>query len=265
MTGIQQFWELIVNNYIGFLLVLARTTGIFSFNPVFGRTVLPARARVAISLVLAMCTFAVMGGTLNYTPASMPGFILAIVKEGLIGIVLGIIMYLFITAFIYAGEMIDNQAGFAMARTMDPTSGVSMPIIGNLFTYMFMMYFFLTGGHLIYIRLFALSYTEIPVDYPITLSFVSLMRVIVFLFGSCIELGIKMSMPVIVTSLVVEFVMGMIMRTVPSIQVFVINIQVKIAVALIILLITAKPITDSLQGVMDIMWANIYSASSQFV
>ena len=34
-------WDMIMNNFLGFLLIMCRVSGIFSFNPIFNRSNFP--------------------------------------------------------------------------------------------------------------------------------------------------------------------------------------------------------------------------------
>lgn len=36
-------WDMILNNFLGFLLIMCRVSGIFSFNPIFSRSNFPVR------------------------------------------------------------------------------------------------------------------------------------------------------------------------------------------------------------------------------
>ncbi|MDR0197608.1 MAG: flagellar biosynthetic protein FliR, partial [Oscillospiraceae bacterium] len=128
----REIWELIVNNFIGCLIVFARVAGIFTFNPIFGRAVVPMRVRVSLSVVLTVVMLASMGGAVGYIPTGVPDFAFVILKEAAIGLIFGFIVNLTLTVIIYAGEIIDYQIGIMMAKAMDPMTGVTMPVFANL-------------------------------------------------------------------------------------------------------------------------------------
>jgi len=50
----EELWNLILYNFVGFLIVLARIMGIFTFNPILGRQNVPMRARVLMSVALSV-------------------------------------------------------------------------------------------------------------------------------------------------------------------------------------------------------------------
>lgn len=253
----EELWNLIVNNFIGYLIVFFRVTGIFTFNPIFGRNNVPMQARVALSLALSVCMFAGMGGTTGYAPTGIVSFVTVLLFEALIGLVFGFFVNLILTVLIYAGEIVDNQIGLGMAKAMDPSTGIQMPVFANLYFYLFILYFFITNGHLEYIKMFYLSYEIIPIGFTPGIQVAMLIKNIVLFLGHVMSLSLKLAMPIIATELIAEFCVGVIMKAVPTIQVFVINIQLKIIVGLFILLAVAGPMSDFLNMLLGVMWENL--------
>ena len=149
-------WEMILNNFLGFLLIMCRLSGIFSFNPIFNRSNFPIRLRAGTTIALAVL-FAASMGRIQYEPTGIFMLLFDMLKELGLGLILGFMVNLVLTVTISAGEIIDYQTGLSMARTMDPATGVSMPLFANVYYYIFILYFFLTNGHLSYIKLFHIS------------------------------------------------------------------------------------------------------------
>lgn len=254
-------WALIVNNFVGYLLVIARISGIFTFNPIFSRQNIPARIKVGATLALSMVTIAYLGsGDIIYVFNGVPGFFMVLLKEMAVGLVLGFITNLIMTVIVYAGELMDTQIGFGMAKAMDPMTGVQMPLFANLFNYMFILYFFLIGGHLKYIELFVTSYDILPLNYGFDIDTLNLVSFIVNYLGDVLALAVKFAMPIIASELITEFVIGVMMKAVPTIQIFVVNIQLKIVVGMFVLIAVAAPMSDFLEDLLDILFSNLNSA-----
>lgn len=260
------FWETVFNNFVGFLFVLCRVAGIFTFNPIFSRSNVPTTVKNAMCVVLAVVM--VMSPSVN---ANVPevtniiGFVMVVLKELFIGMIFGFFTNLILTVLIYAGEIIDMQTGLSMAKTMDPTTGINMPIFANIYYYLFILYFFIINGHLIYIELFAVSYETIPVGYDFTLNTIDLTYVIVMYMGTVMTLAVKFALPIMVTEMITEICIGLLMKAVPTIQVLVVNIQLKIIVGLLILSAAARPMAEFIETLLDILWENLYSAANSLV
>lgn len=255
-----EVWDLIVNNFVAYLMVTARISGIFTFNPIFSRQNVPTRIKVGLTLVLSVVTMAYMNNELTYTVSGIPAFVMTLGKELLIGLILGFLVNLILTVIIYAGELMDTQIGFGMAKAMDPMTGVQMPLFANLFYYLFILYFFIVGGHLKYIELFITSYDILPLDYSFTPQTLNLVYFIASYLGTVITLAVKFAMPIIASELITEFVIGVMMKAVPTIQIFVVNIQLKIVIGMLVLFAVAQPMSDFLEYLMNIMFQNLYNA-----
>lgn len=257
--GLTAVWEMILNNFLGFIMILCRVSGIFSFNPIFNRNNFPARLRVGATFALSVL-FAASMGTVTYNPVSTIAFLFDIIKELGLGLILGFMINLILTVMIYAGELIDTQTGLGMAKAMDPSTGVTMPLFANIYYYMFILYFFLTGGHLSYIKLFYISYETLPIGF--TGFNQNVMWAMANFLSTVLTLAVKFAAPIVAIELIVEVCIGVLMKAVPTIHIFVLNIQLKVLVGLAAALALAKPMSDFIEKLMGIMWQNLYGLLS---
>jgi flagellar biosynthetic protein FliR len=233
--------------------------GIFTFNPIFSRGTVPMRVRVAMSLVLTLVMLASMDDVIGYIPENLPNFVMVIMMEAALGLVFGFIVNMILSLILLAGKIIDNQMTIALSEMMDPSTNVSMPIMASLYYYLFVFYFFITGGHLSYIALFALSYEIIPIGFEFTPEWIEVSHSIVMFLGTVMTLAVKMAMPIIAAEMILQICVGVMMKAVPNIQIFVINIQMKILVGFFLVMAMAGPMSDFIQRVMDIMFENLYA------
>jgi len=261
----EELWNLILYNFMGCLLVFARVAGIFTFNPILGRQNVPMRVRSAMAITLAVCTLAGMGSTTGYIPQNIPSFVFVLLLEALLGLVFGFFVNMIMSALLLAGHVTDSKIGFMMANIMDPGTGIQMPVFAAVYNYIFILYFFLTNSHLSYIRLFVTSYDIIPIGFDFTLNTLALTRNIVFFFSTIMVLAMKLALPVVSSGMIVEVCVGVIMKAVPTIQIFVVNIQLKIIFGLIVILSLAKPISDFIDRLIGTMWENLDSILYGFI
>ena len=258
-------WATIFNNFVGFLFVLCRVTGIFTFNPIFSRSNVPTPVKNGITVVLAVVMLMMPDVNMSVPEVSnVIGFVMIVLKELFVGFVFGFFTNLIMTVLIYAGEIIDMQTGLGMAKTMDPSTGINMPIFANIYYYLFILYFFVTGGHLSYIKLFALSFETIPLGFDFSLNTINLTYVIVMYMGTVMTLAVKFALPLMVTEMVTEICVGLMMKAVPTIQVMVVNIQLKIIIGLIVLAAAARPMSEYIEKLLGLLWDNLYSAAQNF-
>lgn len=248
-----EIWTIIETKLIVYVMVLARTTGIFSFNPILARRGVPNSIKVGASMMLAVIM--TESRDFAYTmPTGLLPLAFDLVKELLVGAVLGFLVNLMLQVFSMAGEITDMQLGLSMAKSYDPTFG-NAGLTTQYYSYWFTLYFFAVGGHMSYIKLFSVSYDSIPMGYN---SFnINIPYILVHYFETVLTLGLKLAMPVIAASLISEFCIGVLMKAVPSIHVFVLNIQIKMLVGFVVLAASCGVVSEFMDRLMGIMFENL--------
>jgi flagellar biosynthetic protein FliR len=230
--------DAVFERYDLFLLIMARMTGFIFFNPLFGRRNIPGMGRVGMALFFSVFTIMYFPG--DYTTvdiSNMIVFMFLLTKEFAIGYLLGLIVNMFLSVVTIAGEVMDMQMGLAMSQMYDPGSNVNMPITGSFYNVALILMFFLTNSHGTLIRILILSFRISPVD-----SFYLNPDIGVYiarLFGSILVLCLKLAFPVIAAELITEAGVGIIMRAVPQINVFVVGLQLKIFAGIGIMIVCA--------------------------
>ena len=248
-----EIWEIIQGNFVVVLMVLARVSGIFTFNPIFSRNGVPNTIKAGLTLMLAVVMAA--AGDFSYTmPQGLLPFLFDIGKELLVGFVLGFYVNLMLQIFSLAGELADFQIGLSMAKGYDPTFGTSS-LVTKYYSYWFMIYFFAVGGHLSYIELFFTSYESISIGYS-SFNF-DVLYILVKYFETVLTLGLKMAMPIIAAELVTEFCIGVLMKAVPTIHVFVLNVQIKMLVGFVVLAGSCTMVAGFIDDIMELLFTNL--------
>lgn len=248
-----EVWEIVQTNSIVVIMALARLSGIFTFNPIFSRSNIPTYIKAGMTFILSIVM--AVGGGIEYTlPSGVFPFLFDLGKELLVGAVLGFFVNVMLQMFSLAGEVIDMQIGLSMAKSYDPTFG-NAGIMTQLYSYWFLLYFFAVGGHLSYIELFSVSYETIPMGFD---NFnINVLYLVVKYFQVVLTLGLKLAMPVVAASLVTEFCIGVMMKAVPTIHVFVINIQLKLLVGFVVLAASCGVVSEFMGDMMELMFANL--------
>lgn len=257
MPETASIWDIIVSNFIVFVMIFSRVAGIFTFNPIFGRNNIPTRVRTGATFAMAIVFTSFTDQTYVLDSSNLLGFAFDIFKEMSIGFILGFFVNLILTIFFYAGEMMDMQVGLGMAKILDPSSGINMPIFASFHYYWFLLYFFIIGGHYSYINLFAISYEVMPIGFS-TLN-INISYVLVNYFTEVMKLAVRFALPIIVTEMMAEAAMGVMMKAVPTIQVFAVNIQMKLILGITLMVLLAGPMSDYIGYIMDLMLTGLYN------
>lgn len=236
--------------------------GVIFFNPIFGRSSIPAFVKIGLSLGIAVnVAYGFMDiSVVDYTIFDI---LIAMLREFAVGLSLGFILQLFLSVFHIGGELIDLQMGFSMAQMYDSSSNSQISVTGNLITIMYTMLFFITNSHL---RLFAIavkSYSVIPVGLGGVSNKLGIYMI--ELFGNILAYALQLALPIIVTELLVEVAVGILMKVVPNINVFVINIQIKLLVGLTVILTILPILTTFLNRINSIMLDRMETVLRYFI
>ncbi|MGN0665193.1 MAG: flagellar biosynthetic protein FliR [Huintestinicola sp.] len=245
------FWEALLANLDISLLIFARMLGIFSFNPILSRNNIPVMVRVGISLMLTAILTAVLDFDYAVMDWNTGVYVMNILKELLIGVILGAVCDMFIFSVQIAGEIMDAQAGLGMAKVFDPSTKIQMSIFGSIISFMMYLYFFATNSHLTLVKIFVDSYEVIPIGTGYINADIGWAAI--EMFSQVLVLVLKLAMPVIAAELIVEICVGLLMKTVPQIQIMVVNIQLKVVFGFLILYAIAAPIAEFVDKYIDNM------------
>ena len=226
-----------------FLMITGRMTGLVVFNPLFGRRGVPNVVKAGFILLLSVSVFAMTPLRLE-VPATLLGLAFTFLMEMLLGYVLGLIVNFFFYIPLLAGSVIDMQMGLSMAATYDPSSGIQVTATSNVFNILMSLLFFAANGHHTLIRIFTNSGLVVP--YGAVALGENFYASMVQIFLDCTLLGVKMAMPILAAELMGQVGMGILMKAIPQINVFAINIELKVIVGLAMLLILLVPISDFL-------------------
>ncbi|GFI08154.1 MAG: flagellar biosynthetic protein FliR [Lachnospiraceae bacterium] len=235
-----------------FSMIAMRISGLIFMNPLFGRRNVPNNAKAAMVLVFTFLVYSTMEEPeLSYEFASsfLYGFFL--LKEFLVGYVLGYVMELFFFVITHAGSIIDFHMGLSMSMVYDPQTNAQIAMSGNLYQIFYTLIFFAVDGHLVLIRMLLRSGELVP--YGEVVFTQGLALAVLDLFRGCVVLAVRFAFPIIAIEFLVEVAVGIMMKMAPQVNVFVINIQIKIAVGFLVLLFLLSPMKSWLEDLMHQM------------
>lgn len=238
------------------LFIFIRMTGCIVFNPILGRRNVPTIIKIGLAMTLSIFSYQLVPVQPFEIPSVLVFFVEAL-KELLVGFVIGFIIQMFLSVILIGGENMDMQIGVSMSKIYDPQSNVSMPLTGSIANAMFLLIFFSSNAHLTLIQLFTKLCVMVPYG---SLDFhPEMFGQIVSLFSYILIYAVKMSLPVLAAELITEIAVGLVMRAVPQIDVFVINIQLKVIIGFVIILIMIPSLAAFTERLITLMFDNISS------
>ena len=238
---------------IPLLWITLRVAGFIIAAPITGTRYIPGLIKGTVSLLLGYILLPVV--RIGPVPPTLGGFAVSAVSEVSFGLLLGFCGTVLIAAIETAGYLVDMKIGFGMANVVDPHYGQASPILG-IFKYLLIMLIFLgIDGHHMLIKALFRSFELVPAGtavIPAGWAEIGLKAA-----AEMVKIALVLSCPVWAATMIVDFGLGVIARTVPQLNVFVVGIPMKTLVGLAIMLgsVTfygafARQITLSIRGLM---------------
>ncbi|WP_305831226.1 type III secretion system export apparatus subunit SctT [Photobacterium leiognathi] len=219
-------------------LTLPRLMACFIFLPILNKKTLGGTI-VTNGVLCSLALFIFPISNQQNLPAETDGIWLMIilVKEILLGLLIGFIAAIPFWAIEATGFLIDNQRGATMASMFNPTLGSESTPTAVLLTQTLITLFFSGGGFITFMYALFNSYAS----WPILSFFPTVTEQWVHFFYAQLEqlilLGVLMSAPLVLAMFLGEFGLALISRFAPQLDVFSLSMSIKSAIASMLLIV----------------------------
>lgn len=212
-----------------FFLVLTRVMAVIIHIPNLGGQTIPTQIRIGLGLVLAALLVPWTPLGVEVESMALLAFAAAILKEIIIGTLIGYAAILTFAVISIAGETMGIGSGFGSDRIFNPAIEQSVTPIGQMFVIISMLYFMTINGHHMAIVALQKSFTMIPVNTPLpSFSVDTLLRST----AQLISVGIQIAFPIFAALLLADITLGLLSRVAPQVQVFFLGLPAKIGISL---------------------------------
>ncbi|MBO6514649.1 MAG: flagellar biosynthetic protein FliR [Phycisphaerales bacterium] len=217
------------------MLVTARLTGIFLFTPLLRSSTLP---RVFKAMLAFMFAIALYPAVPQFSPAAAIDTVQLVpllFSELLVGISIGLIAAMPLYAMQMGGFVMGYQVGLSLAESFNPELDSNGSVLGLLLFYMAVFIFIGLGGFELLFLALADSFHTAPIgmftaqDVPL--------EMFVEVITSGFELAIRVASPVIAAVAMSQVAMGLVMKTMPQVNIMSIGFAIQILTGLILLML----------------------------
>lgn len=211
--------------FLGIFLIFLRISSYFVATQIFFPSGTPIMFKTGFSMILA---YGMISG-IDYTGAlavdSNYMIVFYIVSEVITGVILGYITNLVFQAAKFAGSWIDIHAGFSMVTVLDPATQTSTTLMGNLFYFVSLAFFFMINGQELIVKCIYESISIVPLGQTIVYqeTVMGAAETIVDFFA----LGVKIAIPIVLIIVMTDVCLGLITRTVPTIPIMIFGMPIK--------------------------------------
>ena len=231
------------------LLIFVRCLGFLVAVPIFSGQNMFMQARIFFALCLAVSLFmSGMVSTVYIANDTTLGYVYMILLEFLVGMAMGYVVLAVFSLIFFAGQIMDFSIGLMMVNAVDPMTQMQVPVTGNIFYMGLMALLVATGGmHALFLTFFQ-SYEILPIGTAFVIGNQPLAWYIVYLLVESTILAVRLAMPILGSMMLVTIALGITVKTVPQLNVFVVGLPLRLLIGSIMLFMVMIPNLGAMFG-----------------
>jgi flagellar biosynthetic protein FliR len=229
-------------------LVFARVGAIIMLLPALGETFIPPRIRLSFALAFTLMLFPLIARSAPPLPPDAAGLAGAVIKEVLIGLMIGGVLRLFMSSLATAGEIVSLQTTLSFAQTANPMQAQPSTTLGTFLGLIGISLVFATDLDHLFVAAIVSSFDLFPFTRGVPVADAG--QLAVQTVARSFALGLQLAAPVVVFSLVFNIAIGLVARVMPQFQVFFVATPLNILLGLSIFALSL--------GVIGIVWVEGY-------
>lgn len=228
-----------VDHLVLAVLVMTRLSTLLVAMPAVGVGV-PKRVRAFLAILLTVLLLPPVASAtaVDSLPRidNLIDLVIAVAREGLIGLLIGSTIQLIITGLQLGGEAITSTGGMQLGDAVDPTTSSSMPSVARMVGLLVTAVMLIVGGHRILLGVLLDSFEALPAGHVEFHD--SMMTLVIDQLSAGMAAGMRVAAPVIAALLLSNLVTGLISRTLPQINVLAIGLSINAMAMLVVLALT---------------------------
>jgi len=231
----------IIGSVASFIWPLIRISAMFVALPLFSLRAVPARVRLILSLAITLVIIPVLPSYPMVEMFSYQGFLVA-VAQVMIGLTSGFILQLVFSALLFAGQGVALSMGLGFAAMVDPQNGQQVPVIAQFYVMTSTLIFLSLDGHLLLIQMLLDSFTSLPIGID-GITKTDIWTILTWssrMFAG----GLLLTMPIIVSLLLVNISLGVATRAAPQLNIFSVGFPVTLMLGMLLVWLTLPDVLD---------------------
>jgi flagellar biosynthetic protein FliR len=238
-----------------FFASLVRVSCLFVLLPIFGDNAVPPLVRIFLAFTVNLIVFPVAAATgagqVVTMSVSEMGLAFIVLKEAMVGFLIGFTAKLFFDGLGFAFGHMGTQMGFNMASAYDHHAEANTPVVSQMIMILALLLFLGLNGHHLFIRAIVQSYHAVPLG-----SFVFTKKIAAYVLetsGQVFWIAVKLSAPMALVIFMINCAFGIVAKAVPQINVLIVSFTVNILAGFLVLTLTMPVFGTSVEDVFRLM------------
>ena len=235
--------------YERFLFVMFRVGALILFIPILGSGQVPNRIKIGFILFISIAVFPMVRTTPMPEPEGLFELVVYLFSEITIGLAVAYSARLLFTAVQIAGTVIDFQMGFGVVNVIDPQTETQVSITAQFQNIIAILIFLAADAHHIIIGAIVESFFLIN---PSQIDFSTFTpEIILVLFKATFVTAVKIAAPIMAILFFISVGLGLVARTVPQMNVFIVGFPLQIGVGLLMVGLSMSFFSIVFQGQLE--------------
>ncbi|MDE1152315.1 MAG: flagellar biosynthetic protein FliR [Micavibrio sp.] len=226
--------DIVAGNVQAFLLIFMRFGMALMVMPGIGDSFTSPQVRLHFALAMTLVMTPFLSPSLPALPSNSADMIALLLSEAFIGLFIGMVMRIMVTALDTAGAIISIQSGFSNGTIFNPQTATQGTMIGGFYTMLGVVLLFVSNMHHYMLAAVVESYQLFPAMAKAP-DMLPLMEVMTRTVSTAFRIGVQMSFPFLVVGLLIQIAFGVLGRLMPQVQIFFIAQPLQIMLSLVIL------------------------------
>ena len=229
-------------------LIFARIGAMVMLIPGVGEQAVPPRIRLAFAFLFALMLYPVLATGVPAIPGSVGALAGGVLKEVLVGLMLGATLRIFMATLATAGEIISIQTTLSFAQTANPAQAQPTASLTAFLSLLGVVLIMATDLHHMFLAAVVKSYTVFPVTRAIPVMDAG--QLAIQTFARSFALGLQLAAPVVVFALILNIATGLVGRVMPQFQIFFVVAPLSVLLGLSIFALSL--------GLIGMIWIDRY-------
>lgn len=236
--------------FVIYFLTLSRIASFLYTGIFFSIKGIPNLVKIGFSMVLSYVVYMTMSPEI-VVQDNVIGFALQVMSEAVYGMTLGYTTYLIFVTVQMAGQLVDIQIGFSIGSVYDPVTENKVSIFGKFYYWLSLALFLALDIHHFMILAIVKTYDIIPLGSGQLQGFFSLG--FMSIFTGSLKAAFQIALPIMMILFLTDIIMGMLARTVPQINVFILGLPLKVLIGIAVLIVLIPAISESIVKSLEVL------------
>lgn len=255
-------FSLVQNQVAVFFLIFIRVSGIFLLTPIYGSRNVPGHVKAAFGLTVSYILYPMLYRPEIVVPEQVIPYLFLVATEFIAGMIIGFVSSMVFTAIQMCGQILDTQIGFGIVNVIDPQSGNQVPLVGNFLYILALIVFLSINGHHVVLGALVASFKLIPLTGVVFNAGIS--QFVVALMKGIFLIALQISLPILASLLLIDIALGILSRTMPQMNIFIVGVPAKIFTGIFVLSLVLPFYIFFLEKAFNGMYKNLYDVLSIF-